>query len=122
MEQNRLFSKHHLWVCQTEGGVTLGLSQYAVTKLGGIVFLNLPDVGEILEQGKKLGDVESIKTVSDMISPINGLVLTVNEMVLDAPEEIGKDPYQNWFLMAKVDTLPNDLMDEETYRQYTECL
>lgn len=122
MEQNRLFSKNHLWVCRTDRGVTLGLSKYAVAKLGGIVFLNLPDIGEILELGGKIGDIESIKTVSDLISPVHGVVLEVNDKLLEAPEEIGKDPYRNWLILIKADAWPEDLMDEEAYQYYTEHL
>lgn len=117
-----LFSKNHLWV-QAEGSVArIGLSAYAVEKLGGIAFLNLPEVGEHLTIGEKLGDVESVKTVSDLLSPVDGQVAAVNEALLDDPGPIADDPYGNWLIGVTVDHFSDELLTEEEYQSYKdEC-
>lgn len=117
-----LFSKNHLWV-QAEGVTAkIGISAYAVKKLDSIVFLNLPEVGEQLTIGEKLGDVESVKTVTDLLSPVTGQVAVVNEALLDDPGPIADDPYGNWLVEVKADKLSDDLLTEEEYQSYKdEC-
>ena len=111
----RLFSKDHIWILADEGTATIGITDYAQEKLGSIMFLNLPEVGDGISTGERFGDVESIKTVSDLISPVDGEVLKVNEDLVDEPDAINEDPYENWFIEVKVASLSRDLMDEETY-------
>ena len=117
-----LFSKQHIWLAVEEGTtVKLGLSDYAQKKLGTIVFINLPEAGEELEKNGCFGDVESIKTVTDLISPVNGEVLRVNEEILDTPENINVDPYTNWLLEVSTENL-DDLMNADDYAAYLEQL
>jgi len=115
MEGKRLFSKNHVWVVQTEGTAWLGVSDHAQKELGNIMFLNLPDIGEELLTGQRFGDIESIKTVSDLISPVDGKVIAVNEELVDAPENINEIPYESWFIEVRVTSVAEDLMDEDTY-------
>lgn len=120
MNSNKLwFTKHHVWVSE-EGNQTvkIGISDYAQEKLGTIVFINIPAAGECLSVGECLGDVESIKTVSDIISPVDGEVLRVNEVLLDMPDCINSDPYDSWILEVKAGGIPDDLMDEQEYAIY----
>lgn len=123
-----MFSRDHIWVMfqEDQGIVSIGLTDYAQKKLGSIMFLNLPDIGDNLECGEVFGDVESIKTVTDLISPIAGEVLEVNEMLLDAPEQINSAPYANWLVRLKLadegDSSKDALMDEDSYGRYTESL
>ena len=111
----RLFSKDHIWILADEGTATIGITDYAQEKLGSIMFLNLPEAGESIGTGQRFGDVESIKTVSDLISPVDGEVLKVNEDLVDEPDAINEAPYESWFMEVQVTALSDDLMDEETY-------
>ena len=122
MENLYLFSKDHIWLRHEGENIQLGISAYAAEQLGGIVFLNLPEQGEQLEAGERFGDIESIKTVSDLISPVSGEVIAVHEEILEQPEMVGNDPYGNWLVMVHCDTEPQGLMSAEEYRNYTEAL
>ena len=115
MGGNRLFSKAHIWVLNDGQNVVLGISDYAREKLGNIMFVNLPDIGDRLTIGTCFGDIESIKTVSDLISPVNGEVVKVNEALVDEPDNINADPYESWLVEVKADAVAEDLMSEETY-------
>lgn len=122
MKNMRLFSKEHIWVLQEGNTAALGITDYAQEKLGDIMFLNLPDEGEALETGKRFGDIESIKTVSDLVSPVAGKVLHVNEALVDEPERINEDPYDSWLIRVGIESIQPDLMDEEAYLSYKEKL
>ena len=84
----RMFSENHIWVEENGGTLLLGITDHAQEKLGNIMFLNLPDVGTVLAKDEKFGDVESIKTVSDLLSPVDGEVVRINEELADEPERI----------------------------------
>lgn len=113
--EKRLFSKNHVWVEKKDNTARIGISDYAQKKLGNIMFLNLPDVGDILKINQCFGDIESIKTVSDLLSPIDGEVVCVNESLVDEPDMINENPYECWFVEVKVNELSSELMDEERY-------
>lgn len=117
-----LFSKNHIWL-KMEGDIAkIGVSDYAQEQLGSIMFINLPEAGEQLAIGKRFGDIESIKTVSDLLSPIDGIVLRINVGLLDMPEAINSEPYGSWIMEAKVEQLSRELMDEEAYEKYRTAL
>lgn len=112
----KLFSKTHEWVELLDRGRALvGLSSYAVEQLGSIVFVNLPMKGDVVQAEQSFGDVESVKAVSEMISPVTGTVVNVNEAVFDEPGLLNEDPYNTWLL--EIDDIKNQ---EEllTYSQY----
>lgn len=118
-----LFSKNHTWILKGKNeSVKIGISEYAQEKLGAIVFINLPEVGDSLSMDESLGDVESIKTVSDIISPLDGEVIQVNDVLTDAPESINLDPYGSWLLEARVEKVADDLMNVSEYADYLEQL
>ena len=95
------YTKSHEWV-KEEGGVwTIGLTDYAQSELGDLVFVNLPEEGDEVTLAETFGDVESVKAVSDIFSPVSGIVSAVNEDILDAPESINSDPYGAWFIKVK---------------------
>lgn len=114
----RLFSKDHLWVFQTDNTVKIGISDYAQKKLKSVLFLTLPETGEQVVFGKRFGDIESVKTVSDLISPITGVVTQINEDLLDDPSAINENPYDSWLIKVEGDIIADALMDEETYKSY----
>lgn len=113
------FSKTHEWVKFTEDGTALvGLSDHAQESLGDVAFINLCDEGDVLEAGDVLGDIESIKAVSDVYAPVGGRVLSVNEDLLDFPDRINSDPYGSW-LVELEDVINSDtLMDAASYEEY----
>lgn len=122
MSNIRKFSKDHLWVEMNGEKAKIGISDYAQSKLGAIVFLNLPEEGDELEIGEQFGDVESIKTVSELISPVKGNVEAVNEALMDELEAIAEKPYESWLVEATVEEIREDLMDEAAYAEYVESL
>ena len=99
--QELRYSKEHEWV-RLEGDTALiGITDYAQEELGDVVYLNLPKVGSRLTHSVKMGEVESVKAVSDLFSPVSGQVSAVNQAALDSPELVNKDPYgEGWLVRA----------------------
>jgi glycine cleavage system H protein len=96
------YSKTHEWVKDLGNGLyEIGLSDFAQKELGDIVYVNLPQIGDELKAEKAFGDVESVKAVSDIISPINGTVKEINEAIVSAPDSINKSPYEFWLIRAE---------------------
>jgi glycine cleavage system H protein len=116
------YTTTHLKLTVSEDLYTVGFSNYAITKLGNIMFLNLPEEGDEVQSGDAVGDVESIKTVTDIICPISGEVVEVNEEVADHPEKITLKPEEAWLFKIKTEDEPNDVMTEEEYLEYVKGL
>jgi glycine cleavage system H protein len=97
------YTKEHEWV-RVEGDTgTVGITFHAQKELGDIVYVDLPKVGAILEQGKTMGSVESVKAVSDLFSPVSGEVVEVNAMLATAPEKLNADPHgEAWMVKMKL--------------------
>ncbi len=114
------YSKSHEWVRIEDGIATIGLTDYAQHELGDLVFVNLPEIGDELTAGDALGDVESVKAVSDVYSPVSGTVSGINEELLDAPEMINESPYDAWFVKAENITEEEELLDAEAYEAFCE--
>ncbi len=94
-----LYAKSHEWVrFKEDGGAVVGLTDFAQNALGDIVFVNLPEVGDTVNAGDTLGDVESVKAVSDVFFPVSGTVSAVNESLLDDPAALNRDPYAAWLV------------------------
>lgn len=114
------YSDKHIRILLDGERAVLGLSWYAIKELKTIVFVNLPDAGEKIEAGKAFGDVESIKTVSDLIAPVSGVIAEANEQLYDEPETLTEE---NWLVKVFNFRLDLDgLMDEEHYGKYVETL
>lgn len=114
------YSKSHEWVKYEEDGIVLiGLTDYAQNELGDLVFVNLPEEGDEVTAGEAFGDVESVKAVSDVYSPVTGEVAAINEDLLDAPESINEDPYGAWFIRVGNVTGTEELMDADAYEAFT---
>ena len=97
--ENLKYSKSHEWVEELEdGAVRIGITDFAQSELGDLVFVNLPEVGDEVICGESFADVESVKAVSDVFCPVSGTVRAVNEELLDAPERINEDAYDAWFV------------------------
>ena len=115
---NLQYSKSHEWIKEDGGLVEIGLTDHAQDQLGDLVFVNLPQVGDTLTCGETLGDVESVKAVSDVYSPVSGTVKAVNEDLLDAPESINADPYGAWLVEVEGISDQEELLDAAAYEAH----
>ncbi|MFQ6121719.1 MAG: glycine cleavage system protein GcvH [Dehalococcoidales bacterium] len=113
------YTKEHEWICPESGNKgKMGLTNYAQTQLGDIVYLDLPAQGTQVEQFQKMGEVESVKAVSDIFSPVSGQVLEVNRTVIDEPQLVNQDPYGAGWLVRLELSKPSELdalMDSNEY-------
>ena len=97
------YSKEHEWVRVEDGVGTLGITDYAQDQLGDIVYLDLPAVGASVVQFEKLGEIESVKAVSDLFSPVGGEVVEVNQEPVDTPELVNNEPYgRGWLIKVRL--------------------
>ena len=110
------YSKSHEWLKEEDGVSVIGISDFAQDALGDVVFVNLPEVGDDAAAGEAFGDVESVKAVSDLISPVSGTVCEVNEDLLDQPELLNEDPYGTWII--KVENVTDELLDAAAYEAF----
>jgi glycine cleavage system H protein len=117
LPEDRSYTKTHEWVKILDGGIIeIGLSDYAQSELGDIVFVNLPQAGDPLTAGASFADVESVKGVSDIFSPLNGSVKEINEAVLSSPELINKSPYGAWLIRGTGDIAEGELISAAEYQ------
>ena len=109
------YSKSHEWVKMDGDVAVIGISDFAQDALGDVVFVNLPGEGDSVTAGEAFGDVESVKAVSDIISPVTGVICAVNEDLADAPENLNSDPYGAWIIKVENITGQEDLLDAAAY-------
>ena len=116
------YTKDHEWLCPEPANKgKMGLANYAQTQLGDIVFLDLPAPGTRVEQFKKMGEVESVKAVSDLFSPASGKVLEINQSAVDEPKVVNEDPYGAGWLVKLELSNPSELealMKSDEYDKY----
>ncbi|MBA7609069.1 Glycine cleavage system H protein [subsurface metagenome] len=104
------YTQEHEWIClESENKGKIGLTDYAQSQLGDIVFLDLPTPGTQVEQFKKMGEIESVKAVSDLFSPASGRVLEVNQAAIDEPQLANQDPYGAGWLVRLELSQPSEL-------------
>jgi glycine cleavage system H protein len=116
------YSKSHEWVRDMGGGASrIGLTDYAQHALGDIVFVNMPEVGEGAAKGERIADVESVKAVSDIYSPLTGTVTAVNSEAADNPETINSDPYGAWLIEVGSISDHEELLDAAEYEKLCEA-
>ena len=119
---NFRYTETHEWAKKSNGKtVLIGITEYAVHELGDIVFLELPEIEQEIERGETFGTIESVKAVSDLVSPISGKIIQVNEGIQDAPEELADTAYDDgWLIEIEVDDISelDDLMTAEEYISY----
>ena len=99
---NYKYTKEHEWISVEGTTGTVGITDYAQSSLGDIVFVELPKVGDVLEAGKTFGSVESVKAVSDLYAPVSGTVTAINEELKDAPERVNADANATWMLKLEL--------------------
>ncbi len=112
------YSKDHEWVKMEDGVAVIGISDFAQDALGDLVFINMPEVGDAVTAGEAFGDVESVKAVSDLMSPVTGVVCAVNEDLADAPENLNSDPYGAWIIKVENVTDQEELLDAAAYEAF----
>ncbi len=116
---NLSYTKSHEWLEELDNDtVRIGLTDFAQESLGDIVFVNLPQVGDEVVAGESLGDVESVKAVSDIYSPVTGVVRAVNEELMDAPELINQNPYEAWLVEVENVTERVETLSAEAYELF----
>jgi len=126
--ENLLYAKSHEWVeIATDGSgakiATVGLSKFALDALTDLVYIDLPEVGDSAETGETFGEIESVKAVSEMYSPVSGEIVAVNDAVGDQLETLAQDPYENgWLIKIKMasDVGVEQLLDFAAYQKHCE--
>ena len=120
--EHLVYSESHEWLQQDSDIMAIGITDFAQTELGDIVFVELPEVGEHLIKDEAFGTVEAVKTVADLIAPISGEVLEINESLGDNAEQVNKDAYgAGWILKIRIDD-PGDLERLLSAEEYAELL
>lgn len=117
-----LYSESHEWV-KVDGDIaTIGVSDYAQSEMGDITYVDMPDVDDEVSAGEEFGALESVKSSSDLYSPVSGTVVETNSEVEDSPELINEDPYKNWIIKVKMSDKSGleKLLDSKAYSALTE--
>ena len=113
------YSKTHEWIrYEDESTAYIGITDYAQDQLGDLVFTNLPEAGDEVTAGEAFADVESVKAVSDVMSPVSGTITEVNEELADEPQLMNQTPYEAWFIKVTDITDTEELMTAEEYRAF----
>ena len=113
----RKYTASHEWIVVEGSTATIGITDFAQSQLGDVVFLELPAKGAQLEKGGAFGVIESVKAASDLFSPAGGTVLEVNERLTGKPELVNSDPYgDGWLLRLQVEGEPEGLLSEAEYK------
>ena len=112
------YTKSHEWVKEEDGLYVVGLTDFAQEALGDIVFINMPEEGDDVASGESFADVESVKAVSDVFSPVSGTVAEVNEELIDEPALINQEPYEQWLIKVKDVSDTEELMDAAAYEEF----
>ena len=112
------YSKDHEWVKFEDDTAIIGISDFAQDALGDVVFINLPAEGDEVNASEAFGDVESVKAVSDLVSPVSGTIVAVNEDLADAPETLNSDPYGAWIIKVEGVTAQEELLDAAAYEAF----
>lgn len=112
------YVKSHEWIKEEGDVIVVGISDYAQDALGDIVFVNLPEEGDDVSIGDAFADVESVKAVSDIFSPVEGTVKEVNEELVDNPALINEAPYDAWLIKVENVSEKEDTMDADAYEKF----
>jgi glycine cleavage system H protein len=116
---DRLYTKSHEWVQLKGGEATVGITQYAQEQLGDVVFVELPAAGKQVAKGGVLGNIESVKAVSEVFAPVGGAVIAANGELEGHPELVNQDPYgKGWLVRLKATGKPEGLLDAVAYEKF----
>lgn len=112
------YLKSHEWVKMDGDTAIVGISDFAQDALGDVVFINLPAEGDSVTAGESFCDIESVKAVSDVLSPVSGTIVEVNEALADAPETLNSDPYGAWIIKVSPVTEEGELLEVDAYEAH----
>ena len=115
---DRVYSNEHEWVVVDGGTATIGISSFAQDQLGEVVYVDLPSAGDSISAGDTFGEIESVKSVSELFAPVTGEILEVNDALSDSPETVNQDPHgEGWMIKVKLDdpSQVEALMSAEEY-------
>ena len=118
-----LYSREHEWVRVEDDVVVLGITEFAQQELGEVVFVELPEIGQVFDANDELGTIESVKAVAEVYTPVAGEVVEVNDAVVDDPELLNEDPHgEGWLLRIRFSSAADlkDLMNAEKYEEYVQ--
>lgn len=113
------YSREHEWVLVEGDSATIGISDFAQSELGDVVYVEVPEVGEKISKEDPFGAVESVKAVSDLYAPVSGTVVEVNDALPDTPELINEDPYGEGWIIKVTLSDPSELDELMNAREYT---
>ena len=119
--ENLKYSKDHEWILVEGNNATIGITEFAQSELGEIVYVDVTCEGETIDKGEVFGSIEAVKTVSDLVMPVTGDVLEINPQLEDAPELVNKDPYSDGWIIKitmKDEKDLEDLLDANTYKEF----
>lgn len=117
--ESLLYSKSHEWIQMTgENSCAVGLSDHAQEEMGDVVFVNLPEVGDTVTVGGTVGDIESVKAVSDIYSPVSGTISEINTALDADPGAINKAPYETWIFKVENITDKSEMLTREEYEKF----
>ena len=114
------YTKEHEWVKKQESEIIIGITDYAQSELGDIVFVELPNIGDNFNQNDTLGTIEAVKTVADIFSPVSGSIVEVNNEIEDNPEYVNSDPYnKGWLVKIRIedDSCLESLLSSQEYSE-----
>lgn len=121
LPKDLLYSEEHEWVKKEGDKVRIGITYFAQSELGDIVFVELPEEGDVIESDEPFGSVESVKTVSELYAPISGKVVEVNEELEDNPEYVNESPYEKaWMIVVEPsdESEIDELLSAEQYQAF----
>ncbi|MFC4223329.1 glycine cleavage system protein GcvH [Lysinibacter cavernae] len=114
--ENLKYTSEHEWLLIDGDTATVGITNYAADQLGDVVFVELPEADTPIEGGVVIGEIESTKSVGELIAPANGTVIESNQAVVDSPELVNSDPFgEGWLVKVRLDATPDNLIDAAAY-------
>ena len=116
-----LYTEEHEWADYKDDVVVIGITDYAQSQLGDVIFIELPDVGDEINLGDAFGEIEAVKTVSELFAPISGTITEVNETLDDSPEKVNSDPFDEGWLIKVTPSIPeekDELMNFLSYEEF----
>lgn len=118
-----LYSREHEWVRVEDDVVVLGITEFAQQELGEVVFVELPEIGQVFDASDELGTIESVKAVAEIYTPVAGEIIEVNDAVVDDPELLNEDPHgEGWLMKIRFSSAADlkNLMNAEKYEEYVQ--